>query len=302
MRVDGYIEDRSGVHVRFLPALLLLAACGETGLSPVDPSEPGPPDTDTVGIPDNPDAPVADAGEDFAARPLEQVTLDGSRSYDPSGYDLIPTWRFLRVPKGSRARLDRADAFDAGFTADLAGEYEVELSVRNDRGVEDPTPDVVVVHVEPATSVYVQLTWDAAVDLDLHVTPEGDALWGRTDCTWCNPSPPWGDLGDDLDDPSLDIDDIEGFGPETITIASPAAGSFVARVDYYGQGGDVRCPGPCPATEATLDVYIDGQQVHSSQAVLSAAGELWEAVRVDWPSGQVVSLDTFSETTEDDCR
>lgn len=251
----------------------------------------------------DPLAPVADAGEDFAAAPLDEVHLDGTRSFDPRGLALIPTWRFVERPAGSRAEVERADDLKPSFFADVAGRYEIALTVRNSDGVVDPTPDTVVVHAVPPTSVYIQLTWDTDVDLDLHLVPTGDKVWGPTDCSWCNDNPSWGDLADPVDDPSLDWDAIEGWGPETTTIAAPANGRFRAFVDYYGQGGDNRCRnGECPETVATAEVYIDGEPVHRVTRTLRDTQDLWEMFEIDWPTGTVADLDRVRLSRVDDCQ
>lgn len=287
------------ILVLALPALF---ACNETPVSVHTRSDALTEDTDPAVEPYDPLAPVADAGEDFAAHPLREVILDGTRSYDPQDRPIIPTWRLVSVPKGSGATLDRADSMEPVFFADLVGEYVIELGVQNDMGRSDLTPDQVVVHVVPATSIYVQLTWDAEVDLDLHLVPAEDDVWGREDCTWCNMSPDWGEIGEDRDDPSLDADTIDGFGPETITILDPSEGRFTAYVDYYGEGGDIGCRADCPETTATLDVYVDGHHVQQMQRTLFSAGDLWTGLTVDWPSERLEIHDELGWTELDDCQ
>jgi hypothetical protein len=280
---------------------LLLSACAAPSVSArqdplVVPDEPSTDETD-------PDAPVAHAGEDFASAPLTDVFLDGTRSYDPRGLDIVPQWQIVARPPGSRTVMERADDLRPSFFADIAGTYEIALSVRNSEGLADPTPDTVVVHVVPASSVYIQLTWDADVDLDLHLVPSGDPVWGPTDCSWCNDNPEWGDAEDSIDDPTLDWDAIDGWGPETTTIAVPASGKFRAFVDYYGQGGDFRCRDEvCPETVATADVYVDGERVHRISTTLSDTEQLWEMFEVDWPAGTVTNIDHIGLSRIADCQ
>jgi len=279
----------------------LATACVSTTVSPTVDEDP------LVEIPDDetedPLAPVSDAGEDFMAAPLSRVELDGTRSFDPQGLGLIPQWRFVRVPKGSQAVIDRADDLQPDFFADLVGTYEIELVVQNEAGIVDATPDTVVVDVVPSEALYMQLRWDTDVDLDLHVVPVGESVWGPMDCTWCNPNPDWGVRDVFVDDASLDWDVIDGYGPETVTIAQPAQGNFRAFVDVYGQGGLTVCrAGGCPPTQATLDVYVRGELTHTAVADLDEAGQLWEAIEVQWPSGLILPVDFLDWTDVNDCQ
>ena len=289
--------------MRFWGPWLLVAACSEpAGL--VQNLDPLSEDTDEVEEePTDPRAPVAEAGEDFRAYPLRLVRLDGSRSYDPGGLGIIPTWTLVDVPSGSQAWLERADTMSPEFFADVAGAYVVRLDVVNEAGLPDASPDFVEVQVVPGQAVYVQLTWDAEVDLDLHLRPEDEVLWGSRDCSWCNLNPPWGRDGLSTDDPSLDIDSLDGSGPETITVMAPSNGGMIAAVDYYGQQGHVRCKvDPCPPTRARVDLYVDGELSYSLSRELRKAGEVWELFALDWPSGQVSVLNQMGRTERDGCR
>lgn len=286
--------------MRSLVPALLLIGCIETDLNPqreVAPSasvdeEPEP----------NPNAPIANAGESFAAAPLTTLWLDGTASYDPADLDLIPTWTIVRAPTGSSAVLDRLDSLEPTLFADLPGIYEIELSVMNTKGVHSVETDTVRVQVVPSQAVYVQLTWDEEVDLDLHLLPELDDIWGPMSCSWCNPSPDWGVPSEPRDDPSLDADTIDGYGPETTTILEPSDGTFTAAVHYYGQGGDNQCRDEtCPTTEATLEVFIDGQSVHKVQRELSRAGQVWQAFSISWPDQRLTTLDDFTTTSQRSC-
>lgn len=312
-RPKALASRRSGAHgdgmklVRLLCALpLVLSACVETGTSAiVDEPDVQPireePDPDER----EPGAPFADAGEDREVAPLEQVRLDATGSFDPAGLDLIPEWRLVSAPQGSRAVLEQADAFRPEVFADIAGTYVFELSVTNTDGIRSKHPDQVVLHAVPQDALYVQLTWDVDVDLDLHLVPVDEPLWGRADCSWCNPQPEWGAVGVRVDDPSLDWDAIHGFGPETTTILAPAEGRYRVAVDLYGQGGLTTCRTEgCPVTSATLDVYVDGERVQRSLGTLEQAGELWEALEIVWSDEgyRIVEVDEIGWTEINDCQ
>lgn len=278
---------------------VLLFGCIESAVAPVQDSVPPEP---AAPAPFDPAAPIAHAGEGFAGAPLSILRLDGTRSYDPNGLEIIPAWRIVTAPAGSSAELDLLDSFEPSFYADLAGVYEIELRVVNAKGLWSQQPDVVRVLVVPADELYVQLTWDARVDLDLHLLPEYGAPFDPTGCSWCNPNPDWGVIGDPTDDPSLDADAIHGYGPETITISEPSAGVFKAAVHYYGQGGDRRCNSTgCPPATATLDLYLHGELVHRMQQVLVDAGEVWHALEIRWPERTWRPIDELGRTRRHLC-
>jgi hypothetical protein len=278
----------------FIVALLI--GCIETEIGPtVDPA--GPPSD----LPADPLAPVADAGESFSTPPLAIVTLDGTASYDPSDLPIVPTWRLSRAPKGSAVEFEQTDSFEPSFFVDLAGIYEVELTVVNSEGRPSRVADTVRVLAVPAQSVFVQLTWDATVDLDLHLLPDRGHVFGPGSCSWCNPAPDWGVRGDRSDDPSLDADTIEGYGPETISIPKPAPGTFTAAVHYYGQGGEPRCGATgCPPTLATVELYVDGVLASRVERPLHHAGQVWEVFSLSWEDlqrvdhGRVFSIERHS--------
>ena len=66
------------------------------------------------------------------------------------------------------------------------------------------------------------LTWNTTADLDLWLEqPDGSRIW------YVNPSS--GTTGG-----QLDVDDVDGFGPENIFFESaPPSGTYTVRVDHY---------------------------------------------------------------------
>jgi|GEM_PF-2727441 len=246
--------------------------------------------------------PIADGGPDQTVQPLQSVFLDGSASYDPQGLTpLAYSWSIVAAPAGSGVSLNNRTTVSPSFYADLAGMYELDLTVQNTAGLWDTTPDKVFITAEPADGFYVQLSWDAGNDLDLHVMEGGGLIFDKPgDCNFCNDNPNWGGAGG-ADDPSLDADAINGYGPETITIDAPAAGSYDVKVHYYGEDGDDRCTGACATTEATLAVYLGGVLADTFTHTLDSDNQVWDAVTIDWPSGLITFTDGQSTTTRINC-
>jgi hypothetical protein len=99
------------------------------------------PDTVTI-IANNP--PVANAGSDQLVSPGALVALDGSSSYDPDGELIVSySWTFISRPAGSTATLSGANTITPSFTADLLGDYVVQLVVND--GKENSAPATVTI-------------------------------------------------------------------------------------------------------------------------------------------------------------
>ncbi|MFH1810873.1 MAG: choice-of-anchor D domain-containing protein [Pseudomonadota bacterium] len=89
------------------------------------------------------------------------------------------------------------------------------------------------------------------------------------DCAYANRRPDWGNLGDPLDDPSLDVDDVRGRGPEVISLNGPVDGDYLVYAHFCND----RIVEP---TEATIDVFIKGALLFSLGPVrLASQGKLW---------------------------
>ncbi len=90
-----------------------------------------------------------------------------------------------------------------------------------------------------APDIEVTLTWNTAADLDLHVwNPNGEHAY------YSNTS---------IADGSLDIDDTNGFGPETFTVPTALAGSYIVKVNSFSLGSD-------GSSDATIQLQLNGGQ------------------------------------------
>lgn len=230
--------------------------------------------------------PVALVAGPATAAPRDLLTIVGSGSYDPNGLTpLTYEWTLTGAPDGSAAADELTIASDVAYLlTDLAGEYEVQLRVTNTAGLTS-APATYTVDAIPTEQLHVELTWDIGEgDLDLHLQ---DGLTGEIfikpgDCNFCNENPDWASTSGD-DDPRLDIDDYNGYGPENINIDAPADGSYLVRVHYYetlvGESDAV----------ATVNIFLNGVEAASYSQVMSR-NEVWDVAEIVWPSANVVQI------------
>jgi hypothetical protein len=112
-------------------------------------------------------APVANAGDDLSVEVGTPVTLNGTASRDEDNLPepLSYTWRFSNVPADStRTDIDLifADTASAGFIADVAGSYELTLTVSDGDLVSSDT--VLVTIVEPVGQLLCDVDGNGVVE------------------------------------------------------------------------------------------------------------------------------------------
>jgi len=216
----------------------------------------------------------------------EYVTLDGSASSDPDGQALTYTWELVRAPDGSSSELSLIDTEQDSVPVfiDLAGVYEVQLTVTNEQDTPSVPTKCEMVAI-PEDNIRVELIWDGPTsDLDLHLGETRDVeLFDPGDANWCNESPDWGDNGSD-DDPRLDIDDRGGYGPENINLLDPVDGEYPVRVHYFEDNND-------DLVTATVTVWSKEFELWSGSKVM-ARDEVWDVGQINWPEATFAEFDT----------
>ena len=101
-------------------------------------------------------------------------------------------------------------------------------------------------------------------------------------------NPDWGESGSPEDDPSLDIDDVDGSGPENINLNEPERDrTYAIGVYYYSDRG-------MGESYATIRVFIDGILVYQAEdKELDRTGYFWDVGRISWPSNEVEVVDAM---------
>ncbi len=199
------------------------------------------------------------------------IECDGTGSSSSGGAIVSYGWFFEMRPDGSAARLDTTRAGWAESFIDAAGFYMVALDVIDEDGTESCSParaEVTAVDSGGGGSLLVRLTWNTTADLDNHLLHESATGWNDSawDCHYRNRETEWG--------ATLDIDDVDGFGPENISL-SPVEPGVSYRI-----GAHVSDPHEAGATVATVRVSYSGTLVEEFETTLTTTGRFWDVAAV----------------------
>ena len=203
----------------------------------------------------------------------------------PDTFDLAMQPAFpIRLAPNQRQRIDvtyspRRAGFESGF-------WEV---FSNDPGNARQRVDVSALGTPPPledVAMHIRLNWTTdETDVDLHLLGPGGQMWTCAgDCYFSNGQPEWGDPAEFRDNPFLDVDDVDGFGPENINLEAPAPGTYRVLVHYWDSHGG-RAP------DATVEVLEFGQVVASyGPQHLGQVDDVWEVADLEWPARNYSAL------------
>lgn len=248
------------------------------------------------------DPPILTCGGSISTEPLQTISISASGS-DPDGGAVTYSWAVTSRPPGSTSEPANPAAATTTFFVDLAGDYELTVTITDDEG--DTASCIVNVQAVPSQDLHIELVWDEAWgDADLHLLRPGlstQSAWytigsanNEYDCFYSNPVASWPPNGG-AGNASLDIDDTDGFGPENINIAdTPSAGTYHIGVAYYcshslGPVGTSINPGDGP-TGATVRVFCGGVLTDEFAFNLDQTGQFVHVADVTWPGCAGVSV------------
>ncbi len=256
---------------------------------------------------------------DFNARPnatFETIPLDRLKMKDASvAYDgkILDKWEWSLIskPADSAASLvNPLTSMEQEMFLDLAGTYVIEMKVWDNQGAQSCDTARVTIHAVADEDIHIQLVWDtpndpnqddsAGSDVDLHLLhPNAGTVWNDNpwDCFWQNLIPDWGtsrppgvdsfdcerqpDRQGCHDDPSLDIDDVNGWGPENINLNNPEPNRiYKVGVHYFSDHG-------YSVSFATVRIFIGGVMRAEYRRQRLIDQEFWHVADIAWPSGSI---------------
>ena len=138
----------------------------------------------------------------------------------------------------------------------------------------------------PQLALWSKLRWNTPEsDVDFHLLPPGGTLndlFTDLDCYYSNRSTFWNAY--------LDVDDIDGWGPEHITIpTNPQPGIYTLVVHYFDADG-------ATSTDAFVTVETPTQRWNSSNLPLrnsyitNSTGDAYAVCQIEFPSGNIIPL------------
>lgn len=146
------------------------------------------------------------------------------------------------------------------------------------------------------------VTWDdQGIDWELHlIRPGGHMYDGVNDCTWTTSNAAegialldWGVLGDAIDDPVKDIDNVSFYGPENITLTGAEPGRYYVLVEHWNPGGSA-------LSDGVLTLQVGGQ-THSFTLSDLPALSVMTVAAIDWPSGAVTEVGDWYDCAPAGC-
>jgi hypothetical protein len=272
---------------------------------------------DDIGDCDN-TPPRAICPPDQSGFPLANYTFVGG--YEDADGDAMTraTWRVLSAPAGSTVAPEPADELTMTVFADLQGDYIFELEVEDAQGGIGRC--TVLLTTLTGDGLRIEMIWNAnalddSSDVDMHLKKAPQARWfsataSGDDCFYLNckvcsrggeaacrdeiaaynadpnrdppPQVMWTEPLNE-DDPRLDLDDVEGLGPENINILRPSVGTYRLGVHYYDDDDF----GP---STVTVKIFCGGEiaqvfaptilEVHGQNG--GETTEFWEVADIVW--------------------
>lgn len=254
--------------------------------------------------------PIAKAGVAEGDQVIPQTLLHllSKGSFAAKGLIAKYEWS-VKQPSGSKQILKPGSSFaNPTFAANVSGEYEFCLNVWDTDGLKSCAPACTKVLVLPINALHIELVWDTpgdpdqtdtgplvGCDLDLHFAHPLAAMADQDcdgkpdpwfslpwDTFFANPNPNWGLPTSKDDDPSLDLDDSDGAGPENFNLISPE-GTAEQPAQYsvgvhFVPGCDF---GP---TTAYLNLYLFGVLSVQLKSPPMLPADLWFAGHANWPN------------------
>ncbi len=255
-------------------------------------------------------SPVIEVLEGDVVVPQTVLHLKGDQSVAGSGATIAGYKWTVKQPTGSmQTFLPSATYADPTFVANVGGEYTFCLDVTDNNGLSACTPACVTVTVIPTDELHIELVWDTpadpdqtdrgpalGADMDLHFASDlsqnpdvdcdgaPDPWFDSTfDCFWYNPAPQWGAADPNVyDNPTLDLDDTDGAGPENLNLTQPEG--TAANPRWYAIGVHYKNDNGFGVSYATVVVYAFGAIALQVAKVPMNMLDMWYVGKLNWPN------------------
>ena len=250
---------------------------------------------------------IVQEGEQVVPQTL--IHLKGDKSTAPGGGSIKKYKWTVKQPAGSnQPLLPNASFINPTLLANASGEYEFCLDVWDGNDVKSCVTTCQKVLVIPNNALHIELLWDtpadpdqtdsgpaAGADLDLHFAhPLASTLdldcdgaadpWFSNpwDTFWFNAAPEWGVAGVQKDNPTLDLDDTDGAGPENLNLVDPEGSAddpvaYSLGVHYWNDHG-------YGTSYATVSIYIQGGLALQFTKIKLDPLDMWFVGKVNWPN------------------
>lgn len=185
---------------------------------------------------------------------------------------------------------------DGNFSHDVAissGSNTIVVTATNWYG--SSSKQVTVTGSMSRLALWTELNWSTdETDVDMHLLRPGGTIGDSyDDCSYFNRSPDWGTLGYSGDDPALDVDDTDGYGPEHITMTEAVPGRYTLFVHFFSDHGHT-----WEDTNARVAISTNGGVVQyfgprllTNNSGDRYHGDFWFVCYIDYPSGTITAID-----------
>jgi hypothetical protein len=241
---------------------------------------------------------VAVCPPDIDAAALAEVGLAGGVL--PAGSAVAYAWDLAGKPEGSSAEPPQPrNGQISHFIPDVVGVYTVKLIVMGETGESSSCRTRAT--AAGGEGLHVELFWNPPEkpedhsNADLHLLHQDAPYWfhylldcHRDNCTPFSPRLDWDAPGPE-GDPSLDLHDSEGFGPEVIDVPAPVTGNtYTVGVHYYQGNGldeaDIFVRIFC-GTGSTQPAFDAGPIRMRDYGGGTDGNDFWKAAAVTWEGG-----------------
>jgi len=249
--------------------------------------------------------------------PQTVLHFKGDQSVAPGGGSIVKyKWTVQSQPEGSKQAFVPSATFpNPTLTANAAGAYTVCLEVTDQNEQKSCEPACTTVAVLPSDQLHVELLWatpgdkdetdtgpGAGSDMDLHFAHQL-AVGADADCDgvgdpwfvggvdgfdtfWLNPTPNWGSQAASVpDNPSLDLDDTDGAGPENLNLPQPEGSA--ANPEFYSIGVHYWNDHGFGVSYSTVRIFILGTLAIEYKDVEMKMFDMWYVGKLNWPNAQV---------------